>query len=191
MKHIKHLGILLMASIPSVAWAQSSTELGDVEDFGQLVTKIWGWGFAIILPLSIGMIIVGGFFYMASQGNDEKIDQAKQIINGSFISTGILLFSAVIQKFLSQPTAQLNTNGPVTVSQLPEAIKNTVNILLSFVGGFAIIMIIYSGYQYVSSRGDYDKLNHAKKGLTYALIGLAIAVGSYLLMNTFVGIFHK
>jgi len=191
MKHITYLGILLMAFIPSVAFAQSSTELGDVEDFGQLVTKIWGWGFAIILPLSIGIIIVGGFLYMASQGNDEKIEQAKQVINGSFISVGIVLFSAVIQKFLSQPTTQLNTNRPVTVSQLPEAIKNTVNILLSFVGGFAIIMIIYSGYQYVMSRGDEDKLHHAKKGLTYAIVGLGIAIGAYLLMNTFVGIFNK
>lgn len=186
----KILSFVIALSFIPTTFAQEVTELGQVEDFGDLVSKIWGWGFVVILSLSVAMIIVGGFLYMASSGNDERIDQAKQIINGSIISTGIVLFSAVLQKLLSKPAEQLG-NEPVSLSQLPDTIKNGVNILLSMIGGFAIIMIIVSGYNYMTSRGDVEKLDHAKRGLMYAFIGLGVAIGAYLIINTFIGVANR
>ena len=44
--------------------------------------------------------------------------------------------------------------------------------------------VIYGGYLYISSSGDPTKAASAKKTLTHAFIGLAIAMSAYLIMST-------
>ncbi len=183
--------IAILACFPSLAFAQETTELGQVEDFGELISKIWGFGFVVILALSVMMIVVGGFMYMASGGSDDRVDLAKQIVNGSLISTAIVLFSGVLQRLISQTTENLDKeNEVVKITQLPDAIKNATNILLAMAGGFAVIMLIMSSYQYVIARGDSDKIDKAKKGLTYSILGLGVSVGAFVIMNTFIGFFQ-
>lgn len=191
MKKLVYCLGFLIGCAPALVFAQTATELGEVDDFGDLVGKIWGWGFPIVLALSVAMIIVGGFMYMASGGSGEKVEQAKEIINGSLISTGIVLCSAVIQKLLTQSTQGLKKGATASLTQVPDAIKNTTNIMLSFVGGFAVLMIIYSTYRYITAMGDSEKVEHAKKGLSYAIIGFLITLLAYFIMNTFVNVVGK
>ena len=190
MKHITKFLFILIALVPTTVFAQEITELGEVEDFGDLISKIWSWGFVVILSLSVAMIVVGGFMYMASAGSDERVDQAKEIINGALISTAIVLFSGVIQRILSRPTEELEEQGEtLKLGQLPDAVRNATNVMLTMIGGFALVMLIFSAYQYVTSRGDMEKLNKAKKGLMYSILGLGVALGAFLILNTFVGVF--
>lgn len=176
---------------PATVLAQEGSELGEVGDFGELISKIWSWGFVVVISLSVTMIVVGGFMFMASAGNEEKIDQAKQMVNGSLIASGIALFSGVILKLLAQPAGNLETQGSAPeLGQLPDTVKNATNILLTMVGGVALVMLLISAYQYVTSAGDVEKLERAKRGLTYAVIGLGVAVGAFIIMNTFIGVFR-
>lgn len=56
-------------------------------------------------------------------------------------------------------------------------IVNTIVTILSFVAGAAaVIMIIVSGFKYITSGGDSGKVSSAKNTLIYAMIGIAIAV---------------
>jgi hypothetical protein len=50
-----------------------------------------------------------------------------------------------------------------------------VNILSIIIGAAAIIMIMVSGFKYITSGGDSSKIGSAKSSLIYALIGIAIA----------------
>lgn len=186
------LAIMASFLLPSLAFAQENTDLGQVDDFGDLISKIWGFGFVVILALSVLMIVVGGFMYMSSSGSDDKVDQAKQIINGSLISTAIVLFSGVLQRLIAQTTDNLDKEGEaVKLTQLPDAIKNATNILLAMAGGFAVIMLIFSSYQYVTARGEAEKVDKAKKSIMYSILGLGVSVGAFLIMNTFIGFFQR
>ncbi len=60
-------------------------------------------------------------------------------------------------------------------SGITEAAATVVNILSVVVGIAAIIMIIYSGFRYITSAGDTGRVTSAKNTLIYALIGLVIA----------------
>ena len=63
-------------------------------------------------------------------------------------------------------------------------IVSTIVSLLSYVVGIAaIIMVIYSGFRYITSGGDASKVSSAKNTLIYALIGIAIAVLAQLLVR--------
>lgn len=75
-------------------------------------------------------------------------------------------------------------NGDVaTLGCIPIVIKDVITAALVFAGLVALILIIYSGIRYISSRGDPTKVEGAKKTLTYAIIGLVVIFLSFFIVN--------
>ncbi len=79
-------------------------------------------------------------------------------------------------------------NYPINI---PNPLKNGTNSLYAFInlvitdvilpvgGVIAVIFIIYSGFLFVTSRGNETKLATAKKAFLYAAIGTAILLGAW------------
>lgn len=61
--------------------------------------------------------------------------------------------------------------------------QTVINIALFIVGVLSVIMIIYSGIRYVTSRGESAQVTSAKSTLMYAIIGLVISIFAYALVN--------
>lgn len=74
--------------------------------------------------------------------------------------------------------------GSPTVNSV---LNTVVNLLSLFVGIIAVIMIIVSGFRYVTSGGDPGKVGGAKSALIYALVGLAIAALAQVLVKYVLG----
>lgn len=70
-----------------------------------------------------------------------------------------------------------------TLACIPVIIKLVVNAALVFAGIVALVLIIYSGIRYITSRGDQTALDSAKKTLTYAIIGLIVIFLSFFIVN--------
>ncbi len=65
-----------------------------------------------------------------------------------------------------------STTGSPTV----ESMIHTVISIISYMAGIiAVIMVVMSGYKYMTAGGDSAKVTAAKNTLMHALIGLAIA----------------
>ena len=62
-------------------------------------------------------------------------------------------------------------------------IKTVVNVLLWAVGILSVIMIIFSGFRYITSAGDAAKTKSAQSTLTYAVVGLIVAVFAWAIVN--------
>ena len=58
---------------------------------------------------------------------------------------------------------------------IPFLIDWTINLAL----GLAVIMIIIGGYQYLTAYGDEEKRQRGTRTLTYAIIGLVLALTAY------------
>lgn len=58
-----------------------------------------------------------------------------------------------------------------------------INTLLWAVGITSVISIIISGFIYVTSGGDSGQVTKAKNTLTYAIVGLVVAVIAYAIVN--------
>jgi len=58
------------------------------------------------------------------------------------------------------------------------------NFLISIVGLVAGTMIMIGGYQYLTAGGDAARVGAAKTRIGNAVIGLVLALGSFLLLNT-------
>lgn len=69
------------------------------------------------------------------------------------------------------------------------SVFQTASNLIFMVAGFlALLMVIYSGIQWITSGGDVDKIASAKKRLKYAIIGLVVVVASFFIVTTVVRI---
>ncbi len=57
-------------------------------------------------------------------------------------------------------------------------LENILHALVLLLTPVVVIMLLYSGFLFVSARGNAEKLGEAKKALLYTLIGAAIVLGA-------------
>ena len=72
---------------------------------------------------------------------------------------------------------------------LMDAITSIIKVILFIVGALAVVMIIYSGIQYLLSAGDSAKVEKAKNTIMYAIVGLVVAIAAYAIVTWVVSIF--
>ena len=77
-----------------------------------------------------------------------------------------------------------------TLACIPIVIKNVIQWALIFAGVVALFLIIFAGFKFVTSKGDPQEVDNAKKTLTYAIIGLLLILFSFALVNFFGGLFN-
>ena len=69
-----------------------------------------------------------------------------------------------------------------TLQDLEGLFSNVVNIILGIAGVTFFILLLSSGFKFVTSGGDPKALEGAKKTLTYAIGGLILIIASYLIL---------
>lgn len=68
-------------------------------------------------------------------------------------------------------------------SNLMGLVKTGANILLFIIGSIAVIMIIFSGFLYLTSMGDPSNVKKAKDTLLYSIVGLVVALLAGAIVN--------
>lgn len=75
---------------------------------------------------------------------------------------------------------------------LPETGKRvfqlSLDLLFYFAAILAIISIVISGIQWITSVGDPSKIASAKKRLLYSIIGLVVVAGAFLIVKVILSI---
>jgi hypothetical protein len=79
--------------------ADSCAEEGD-NSFGAIITKVINIFSILIGSVSVIMIIVGGFRYIISGGDQNNVTAAKNTIMYAIIGLVVVLFSQVIVRFV-------------------------------------------------------------------------------------------
>ena len=72
---------------------------------------------------------------------------------------------------------------PATIKDLEDVFTNIVKVLMA-AGAFGLfIMLLTSGFKYLTSSGDPKAVEGAKKTLTYAIGGFVALAFSYLILR--------
>ena len=58
-----------------------------------------------------------------------------------------------------------------------------INFLLWAVGILSVVMIIFSGFRYITSAGDAAKTKSTQTALTYSIVGLIVAVLAWVIVK--------
>lgn len=73
--------------------------------------------------------------------------------------------------------------GAAANNEVNSLIRTIVNVLSWVVGLAAIIMIVVSGFKYITSGGDTSKVSSAKSTLVYAIVGLVVVALSQFIVH--------
>jgi len=99
---------------------------------------------------------------------------------GVFILLGVFLFAqfTFAQGFGINEVSN-GLNGSLATADPRELAVRIINIALGFLGIIAVSLTLYAGYLWMSSAGDEEKIEDAKKILRNAVIGLVIILSSW------------
>lgn len=74
--------------------------------------------------------------------------------------------------------------GTASTQQEPVFIIATIiQVLLGFVGAATLLVFIWGGFNLIFSGGEAEKINKARSTLLWAVIGLAIILSSYAILQ--------
>jgi len=113
-----------------------------------------------------------------------------KILTIIFLLVVLLYFGLAVKSMAGTPTTLENGlylglessgEGGATFSQYASRVLKFGIITGALL---AVVMIVISGFKYITAAGDTGKIEDAKDKIWQALIGLLVIVGSYLLLNT-------
>lgn len=150
-----------------------------------VLTSIMGGIKGIVVTLALLMIVIGGIMYIFSLGNTDNMKKAKNVILAALVGLAIVIaapaFLREISVLLGWDNAPAIEGG--TTLTLTQIAKNILNFLLSIIGVLALIMLIISGIMYLTSAGNDTRMKTAKNIFVASLIGIAVAMGSLVLVS--------
>ncbi|MBU0981705.1 pilin [Patescibacteria group bacterium] len=129
--------------------------------------------------------------------------ELKQIIKSSafrelLIFSGLLGVALIVSTLISDmtfATSLISSDDNISAisgatggeGDIKSLAKTILNFFLGFLGFVATVMVIYGGVLYVTSAGNEENVQKAKKILMYAVVGIVIILISFALINTILG----
>jgi len=100
--------------------------------------------------------------------------------------TALLIILLPTSAYAADCTTTPGSVWPTCINQKDEIlvlINKVIAALLTVVGAITVLFIILGGFQYITSAGNMEQTQKAKKTLLYAVIGLVTVIISYAIVN--------
>ncbi len=69
------------------------------------------------------------------------------------------------------------------VSKVQNFIQNIIQVMVTLAGLVSVMFFVWGGFKYMTSSGNPESLDTAKKTIMYSAVGLAITLGAFVLSN--------
>lgn len=101
-----------------------------------------------------------------------------------FVAPNIVLAQGI------QPDEPVNLPNPIApYNTITDVVVNVTNYLLYIIATISVLVLVLGGFTYVTSAGNTEEIEKAKTRITYAIIGLIVAIIAWTIINSIVGIF--
>ena len=100
----------------------------------------------------------------------------------------LILLSIIIASPVVLFAQTVNITNPLNSSNFCNLLSKIGDGVGGLVASLSVIMIIISGIFYLTSAGNPERINTAKKALIYAIIGLAIAIAATTIKDIILGV---
>ncbi|MFA6215806.1 MAG: pilin [Patescibacteria group bacterium] len=80
-----------------------------------------------------------------------------------------------------QPVEEIYGSQDVRAETFSEAIAKIIKIVLGFLGILFLVLILYAGFNWMTSAGNEERITTAKKTMVAATIGVAIVLAAYII----------
>lgn len=144
--------------------------------------------------VAVVFVIWGGFNFMTSQAEPDKLAQARHTILDALIGLGLSIMATSIVVFVGNrlaptsktPSADIAKNLPNPSADAGRIVE-FANVAISIFAAVAVLVIVVAGFRYIIAKGEPQALTQAKNMIVYALIGLAVCVMAFAIVNFVIG----
>jgi hypothetical protein len=70
-------------------------------------------------------------------------------------------------------------------TDIPSIISVVIKTALGIIGGLTLLMLVWGGFQWLTSAGNSDKVHAGTQTMIWAVIGVVLVFASYILLSTF------
>ena len=138
---------------------------------------------SLLFLVVLGFMIYGGYFWMTSMGNEEKVKKSKQILTASAIGLLIVLASLSIVNLIVGAIGGTEITAPdgsnLVNRPFNEILLGIINAAVSLLGVISLVVIVYGGYRWMTSGGNEETISEAKRTLSAGVIGVIIVFISW------------
>jgi len=162
-------------------------------DYKSLIFKAMEVLTGFFLFVGVLRIAFAGFRMVTSQGNEETLTAAKSALQWSVMAIILAMFAFVIVQALANYLGAKDLTGsfagnnpvqnPIAPTDFTALLAQMLTGFLGVAGLFAIFMIVFGGFKYITSGGNEEEATSAKGTLQWAVIGLVVILLSYVIVR--------
>jgi len=90
------------------------------------------------------------------------------------------------QKCLSDNKSEcVVLENPLGATDVPTLLGTIIKAALGIVGSLTLLMLIWGGFQWLTSAGNAEKVKSGTQTMVWAVIGVVLVFSSYLILSTF------
>lgn len=165
-------------------------QVNGVDDVKTFVKYTLGYVGGLLGFIAVITIVYGGIRMVTANGNDKTISEAKQTITYAIIGfvLAVLAYAGIVavENLIGVQSTTSPANGvifnPFGTGDLKTLVSSILRNVMGITGIIAVLMLVYNGFRYATSRGDEHQVSSAKKGIYWALIGLIIILFAYVII---------
>ena len=144
----------------------------------------------LLPPIAVLMALVVGFLFLTSQGEPQKITLATKVLYATLIGVFLLLVApgiiALINDLFISDGVNLESpacGADITTSTIIQALLNLINLFAWFSAVVAVAMGLYSGFLYLTARGNPQQARQATLVFSYTIIGIAVSIVAFSIIT--------
>jgi len=81
-------------------------------------------------------------------------------------------------------SGQICLTDPLNLKGDPSELwARLIGALLAFVGVGALVTFVYAGFMFLTSSGNPEQVKKAKDTMIYAVLGVAVSMGAYVILS--------
>ncbi len=138
-------------------------------------------------PIAVILILWAGILYMTSAGSAENISRAKNVIISTILGIVILLAAPALVALMVSLAGGGIDSGVCslsgTVSTITTSFINLINWFAWFVAVVSVGAGLYSGFLYMTSRGNPEQVKKASNVFVFTIIGIAVAILAFSIIS--------
>lgn len=167
-----------IGSAPNSVWNTAAGASAALTTFGSEVFGIVRWFESVAGMIAVGVIVLQAIRIVASFGREDTIRQAYKAIGSTILGLLMIAFNVVFAVIFGVG------GGPPSAGTFIAELFGFVRFLLTLTGMAVVGVVIYSGVLLIIHGGQEELKTKAKNAIGAALIGLALIMLSFVLVET-------
>lgn len=135
--------------------------------------------------LAVIFVMIGGFNYIISQGEPDKIAKAKNTIINALVGAVIAIIASQVVVYIGSAfgAGSPDDYGLIHVPANSSNLQIILSILFAIIGAVSVFMIVLAGFNFIVSGGNAEKIAKARRTIYYSLIGLIISIFASVIVS--------